>query len=89
MEAARQAVILAFGIAATIVLLWASQRQYENMAAALGIGGREARMRRAEQAAAKWDKTARWLFVHCAFGPARMAHRRAEQARAAYEAERP
>lgn len=87
-EAARQAVIFAFGIAGAIVLLWMSERQHEHMAATLGLGGSEGRMRRAQQSADRWDKLARWFFIHRAFGPAREAHKRAEKARAAYEAER-
>ena len=90
-EAARQAVALAFGVASALVLI-AIQRKWGLLSLADEADPSAAarrRMARAQRDASRWDRAARWLFTRGAFGAARAAHKRAEAAREAYEAERP
>ena len=89
-EAARQAVILAFAVAGTLILIEIQKLTGTGLWALLE-GGTDAKTRRmaaAVKSAAAWDRRAAWLFTHCLFDAAKWAHRRAEAAREAYEAER-
>jgi len=93
-EAARQAVALAFA-AVTVVALLPFQRRLIDMLMSgereevNPSGAREDRMRAAQQAAGRWDRATALLWQYGPWRAARWAHRRAEAARRAYEAERP
>jgi ABC-type nickel/cobalt efflux system permease component RcnA len=93
-EAAKQAVILAFGILALLAMWPLYRRMAEQQAQTLrSVHDPSAvsleRMRAAASAAKRWDRVSTVMFR---FGPARgfdWAWGRAQAARRAYEAERP
>lgn len=93
-EAARQAVMLAFGVVGLLIVIPLYRRLAEQQAAAMRAAAdpseqAAARMRRAQNDAKRWD---RLQTVFMRYGPQRAfwwAHDRAERARRAYDAERP
>lgn len=95
-EAAKQAVALAFGIAATVVLILLQRRMGGGIVAAIEAeaarvdpaGAARRRMEAAQRSAKRWDRAAGWSFR---YGPNRLfwaCQDRAQAARDAYEAER-
>lgn len=87
-EAARQAVVLAFSIVGTLIMVVVAERMNHRILSDLP-GASERRMREAQAAATRWDRRAAYLWRVGLIKAASVAHRRAESARRAYEDERP
>lgn len=83
-EAARQAVILAFGLAGALVVMHVQRRMLRTI-----LPGGPTPLQQAAEREERWARITVWLWQNGMISFARMANRQAEQARRDYEAERP
>lgn len=83
-EAARQAVMLAFGVAGAVILMIFQKRLMRGL-----LPGGPGPMEEAAARERRWGKAAAWCWRRDLISLARRAGARAEQARADYEAARP